>query len=80
MVEAKQDNFEAAWAQCISEMIAAQRLNQEPPIIVFGITSNGTTWQFGKLEVEVFTRSIPPYSIYELESLFTAVNYLGLAE
>ena len=76
LVEAKQDNFEAAWAQCISEMIAAQRLNQEPPIIVFGIASNGTTWQFGKLEAEVFTRNIPPYSIYELESLFAAVNYL----
>ncbi len=76
LVEAKQDNFEAAWAQCLSEMIAAQRLNQEPPITVFGITSNGTTWQFGKLEGESFTRHVIPYSIYELEALFGAVNYL----
>jgi len=76
LVEAKQDNFEAAWAQCLSEMIAAQRLNQEPPIIVFGITSNGTSWQFGKLEGECFTRNILPYTIYELEALFGAVNYL----
>ena len=75
LVEAKQDNFAAAWAQCLSEMIAAQRLNQIP-ITVLGITSNGTTWQFGKLEAEVFTRHVPPYSIYELESLFGAVNYM----
>jgi hypothetical protein len=74
LVEAKQDNFEAAWAQCLSEMIAAQRLNAEPPITVFGITSNGATWQFGKLEAAVFTRNILPYSIYELEALFGAVN------
>lgn len=76
LVEAKQDNFEAAWAQCLSEMIAAQRLNQDPPITVFGITSNGSTWQFGKLEADLFTRNILPYSIFELEALFGVVNYL----
>ncbi|KAM3100093.1 hypothetical protein ACKFKF_12900 [Phormidesmis sp. 146-12] len=76
LVEAKQDNFETAWAQCLSEMIAAQRLNQEPPIIVFGITSNGTTWQFGKLEGDCFTRNISYYSIQDLEGLFGAVNYM----
>ena len=76
LVEAKQDNFEAGWAQCLSEMIAAQRLNQAPPTTVFGIVSNGTSWQFGKLEAEVFTRHILPYSIFELEPLFAAVNYI----
>jgi hypothetical protein len=76
LVEAKQDNFETAWAQCLSEMIAAQRLNADPPIIVFGITSNGTTWQFGKLQGDRFTRHILPYTIYELEALFGAINYL----
>ena len=75
LVEAKQDNFEAAWAQCLSEMIAAQRLDQTP-ITVLGIASNGTNWQFGKLEAEVFTRDVPPYSIYELETLFGAVNHV----
>jgi hypothetical protein len=76
LVEAKQDNFETGWAQCLAEMIAAQRLNQDPPITVFGIVSNGTSWQFGKLEADVFTRNIPPFTIFELEPLFAAVNYL----
>jgi hypothetical protein len=74
LVEAKQDNFEAAWAQCLSEMIAAQRLNSAAPIGVFGIASNGVTWQFGRLEADVFTRNVIPYSIYQLETLFGAVN------
>jgi len=76
LVEAKQDNFEAGWAQCLAEMIAAQRLNGELEIIVFGIVSNGGTWQFGKLEKDVFTRNTTPYTIYELDKLFAAVNYV----
>lgn len=76
LVEAKQDNFETAWAQCLAEMIAAQRLNAELPITIFGIVSNGGLWQFGKLEADVYTRNIAPYTIYELDKLFSAVNYV----
>jgi len=75
LVEAKQDNFEAGWAQCLAEMIAAQKLNQTP-ITMFGIASNGDRWQFGKLEANVFTRNITFYSIQNLDDLFSAVNYL----
>jgi len=76
LVEAKQDNFETGWAQCLAEMIAAQRLNGELKIIIFGIVSNGAVWQFGKLEGEAFTRNILPYTIYELDKLFAVVNYV----
>ncbi len=75
LVEAKQDNFEAGWAQCLAEMIAAQRLN-DPQVIIFGIVSNGGLWQFAKLEADTFTRNIAPYTIYELDKLFAAVNYV----
>ncbi|WP_339459678.1 hypothetical protein, partial [Nodularia spumigena] len=57
LVEAKQDNFEAGWAQCLAEMIAAQRLNEEYPIIIYGIVSNGVTWQFGNLDNDKFTKN-----------------------
>jgi hypothetical protein len=76
LVEAKQDDFEGGWAQCLAEMIAAQRLNEEFNITLFGIVSNGNTWEFGKLEANRFTRNITPYTIYELDKLFTAVNYV----
>jgi hypothetical protein len=76
LVEAKQDNFETGWAQCLAEMIAAQRLNGELEIIVFGIVSNGERWQFGKLEKDVFTRNAIFYSIQEIDKLFAAVNYV----
>lgn len=41
LVEAKQDNFDAAWGQCLAEMIAAQRLNNLPDLVIYGITCNG---------------------------------------
>lgn len=62
--------------QYLAEMIAAQRLNGEYQIIIFGIVSNGATWQFGKLESDNFTRNITPFTIYELDKLFAAVNFV----
>ncbi|OKH54252.1 hypothetical protein NIES2101_07745 [Calothrix sp. HK-06] len=75
LVEAKQDDFEGAWAQCLAEMIAAQRLNNELKVTIYGITSNGDRWQFGKLEENIFTRNIKYYTIQQLDELFAAVNY-----
>lgn len=76
LVEAKRDNFDAGWGQCLAEMVAAKRLNGEINIIIFGIVSNGGLWQFGKLEGNMFTRNETFYTIQALEQLFAAVNYI----
>ncbi|MBW4641467.1 MAG: hypothetical protein KME23_00290 [Goleter apudmare HA4340-LM2] len=76
LVEAKQDNFQTGWAQCLAEMIASQKLHGEDEIVIFGIVSNGDTWQFGKLEADKFTRNIIFYTIYELDKLFAIVNFI----
>ena len=76
IVEAKQDNFENGWAQCIAEMIAAQRLNEKPDQDVFGIVSKGEVWQFGKLKGNVFTKNKQSYLIDDLNKLFAAINYI----
>ncbi|MFM7405903.1 MAG: hypothetical protein ACKO3K_04345 [Cuspidothrix sp.] len=76
LVEAKQDNFETGWAQCLAEMIAAQKLNGEYQIIIFGIVSNGAIWQFGKLENDKFIKNNTYYTIQELDKLFAAVNFV----
>jgi hypothetical protein len=76
LVEAKQDKFEEGWAQCIAELLAAQRLNESLKITIFGIVSNGDHWQFGKLENTLFTRNKTFYTIQELDKLFAAVNYV----
>ena len=76
LIEAKQDNFEGGWAQCMAEMIAAQRLNENPEQEVFGVVSNGDIWQLGKLKSNVFTRNQTFYTIQELDRLFAAINYV----
>jgi hypothetical protein len=76
LVEAKQDDFENGWAQCLGEMAAAQRLNENPEQEVFGIVSNGGFWQFGKLKSNSFTKNKQSYSIDDLNRLFAAINYV----
>lgn len=75
-VEAKQDKFEEGWGQCLAEMIAVQRINNDFASDIFGIVSNGKIWQFGKLISDVFTRHKNLYLIQDLDKLFAAVNYI----
>jgi hypothetical protein len=42
----KQD-FEGGWAQCVAEMIACQKLNQNDHLTVYGVVSTGILWDFG---------------------------------
>lgn len=76
IIEAKQDDFEAGWAQCLAEMVAAQRLNEKPAQDVFGIVANGKLWQFGKLKTNVFSLNQKSYLIDDLDKLFAAINYV----
>ncbi|MCC5640097.1 hypothetical protein LC593_30560 [Nostoc sp. CHAB 5844] len=76
LVEAKQDNFAEGWAQCLAEMVAAQKLNNEVKVTIFGIVSNGKDWEFGKLEENLFTQNKTRYFIQNLDQLFAAVNYV----
>ena len=76
IVEAKKDNFEQGWSQCLAEMIAAQKLNNEFDVLIFGIVSNGDRWQFGKLDQDKFIRNKKLYSLQRLDELFAAVNYI----
>ncbi len=48
-VEAKKDNFETGYNQCIAEMIAARIFNEKHNIIadeIYGCVTTGTVWQF----------------------------------
>lgn len=76
LVEAKQDNFDGGWGQCLAEMVAADRLNGGEPFTVFGVVTNGELWQFGKLEQQQFTRQRRFYGLQDLEELFARLNFM----
>jgi hypothetical protein len=76
VIEAKRDDFAAGWGQCLAEMVTAQKLNERGIQPVFGIVSNGKIWEFGRLVSDRFTRNIEGYTIYNLDRLFAAINYI----
>ena len=80
-VEAKQENFAAGWGQCLAEMIACQKLNNNHHIIIYGMVSTGKYWEFAKLKKNIFTQDTRNYSIFDLKTLMSAVDYVfDLAE
>jgi hypothetical protein len=75
-IEAKRDDFIKGWGQCLAELVAIQKLNENPDQIVYGIVSNGQFWQFGMLHQQTFTKNLGNYSISDLDRLMAAVNDL----
>jgi len=78
VAEAKRDDFVQGRAQCLAEMVACQWNNRQEnhAIDVFGIVSNGQTWQFYKLTLtnEIFETDL--YVTRDLPELLGALDYV----
>jgi hypothetical protein len=74
VVEAKLDDFEKAWGQCLAAMLAAQKLNATPEHPVYGIATNSKTWEFGVLLGHDFTYDLNPIALHNLDSLHQALH------
>ena len=76
VVEAKRDDFELGWAQCLAELIAAQRYDESDAIPVYGIVINGDAWEFGKLTQQTLLREPGVFPLRDLNELLGAVKYI----
>lgn len=76
VVEAKKDDFIKGWGQCLAEMVAMQKINNQPSQTLFGVVSNGKIWEFGKLNDNLFTKDTRYYTISNIEKLLSALNYI----
>ncbi len=74
LVEAKKNDFEQGWGQCFAELVAAQKINDNTELPVYGIVTDGTLWQFGQLVGDGFTRNRTNFSLDNLPILFGAVD------
>jgi hypothetical protein len=79
VAEAKRQDFEFGWGQCLAEMIACQKINQNDNVTVYGIVSTGILWEFGKLESNIFTKHLLSYAISEPQKIFGLLDYLFTA-
>ena len=77
-VEAKRDDFVQGRAQCIAEMVACRWNNQRDghERSVYGIVSNGQTWQFYKLDEASTIAESLPYTTSDLPRLLGALDYI----
>ena len=73
IVEAKKDDFTSGWGQCAVELYAAQKINDNPDLQLFGIVSNGLYWQLGCLQQNIFTKYEQVYDVQKLDVLYTAL-------
>ena len=76
LVEAKKDNFEEGWGQCLAEMVAAQKLNNNQHNSVFGVVSNGKMWEFGTLQDNFFIKNVKYYTLENLSALMEALHFI----
>ena len=76
VVEAKRNDFIVGWGQCLAELVAIQRINDDALQPVSGIVTDGEMWQFGKLAGDLFTRNTSPLAIGELRKVFGAIGHL----
>jgi hypothetical protein len=76
VVEAKKDDFDGAWGQCLYEMYTIQQLNDDKDMPVYGMTSSGLIWQIGKLEGKHFTQYSTLFTIEDLDRLFSGLKTL----
>jgi hypothetical protein len=79
LVEAKREDLAGGIAQCIAEMVAAQRFNQargQAREKIFGVVSSGTDWRFLQLEGTIATLDLREYTISELEAILGILVFM----
>ncbi|MCP4350269.1 MAG: hypothetical protein GY795_32750 [Desulfobacterales bacterium] len=76
VAEAKKNDFEQGWAQCLSELIAAKHLSSIPEMPVYGIVTDGKLWEFGKLTEKCFTKNTDSFTVTDLKKVFGALKFI----
>jgi len=76
IAEAKKEDFEKGWGQCLIGMLTCQKINADDGLPIYGIVSNGLAWQFGKLEGKTLTQQPVLYGINDPEKVYGLINFV----
>ncbi len=84
IVEAKKEDLNPGLGQCIAELVAAQRFNQEqgsPISTVYGAVTTGSLWRFLQLSGQTVEIDLADYAVPPVETvlgiLLGIVGYTG---
>ena len=79
LVEAKKADLKLGVPQCIAEMVAAAKFNENTNSgikAVYGCVTSGTLWRFLKLEGTVVTIDLTDYSLEPLDRLLEMLVWI----
>ena len=77
--EAKKNDFDAGWGQCLAEMYSAQKMNEleyGKLLTIFGIVTDGQTWQFGKLTENIYIYNTKIFTLDDLNELLGGLDFV----
>lgn len=78
VVQARRDDFERGWGECLAALLAAQKINDATAGPVRGVVTNGTAWEFGLLVGNLFKRDARPHVVSPPERLTGVLHSLLL--
>ncbi|MEO1375936.1 MAG: hypothetical protein AAFW70_16790 [Cyanobacteria bacterium J06635_10] len=79
IVEAKKENLKVGLGQCVAEMVAAQKFNQQAQNsinTIYGTVTTGTFWRFLKLEGDTVTIDLTEYPLPPIEPVLNQLIYM----
>ena len=77
LVEAKRDSLNSGLGQCMAEMIAAQRFNQDLDVpTIYGATTSGTAWRFLKLDNKTITIDLTDYPLQPVDRILGMLTWM----
>ena len=81
LVEAKKEDLKPGLGQCLAEMVAAQRFNQQqqqPISTIYGTVTSGTVWRFLKLEGQTATIDLTDYPLPPVERILGFLVWMAM--
>ena len=80
LVATKTQDLKQALGECVAEMVAAQRFNEQKRLsisTIYGVVTSGTVWRFLKLEQQVITVDLTNYSLPPVEQVLSFLVWMA---
>jgi hypothetical protein len=79
LVEAKKGVLKDGWGQCIAEMVAAKKFNEnrgKPIKNIYGIVTSGSLWHFFQMKQDIVFLDPNEYSLSPVDNLLAILNWM----
>jgi hypothetical protein len=79
LVEAKKGVLKDGWGQCIAEMVAAKKFNEnrgKSIKYIYGIVTSGSLWHFFQMQQDIVFLDPNEYSLSPVDSLLAILNWM----